>query len=82
MAEEAKVLAADYLYRYFEKLTDPFHVCLVTYALYMCQHRSRADAFRRMREFKQTGRLKFGTSGTNITYIGHLLLLVFNGIYM
>ena len=38
-------LAADYLAVNFDRLTDPFEVCTVTYALHLAQHSMKTEAF-------------------------------------
>ena len=54
-ARIAMLLGAEYLVRHFDALFDPFDVCIVTYALYMANHRSKGDAFQKMDKMKRTG---------------------------
>jgi len=48
-------LAADYLARNLDQLTDPFDVCTVTYALQLAHHRVKDEAFRKMMKMRRAG---------------------------
>ena len=55
LAFQAYSKAAGYLATEFHRLTDPFDICIVTYALYTTGHRSKDDAFERMRDIARRG---------------------------
>ena len=48
-------LAADYLAKNLDQLTDPFDVCTVTYALHLAHHSVKDEAFRKMMKLKRVG---------------------------
>ncbi len=53
--ESHKDLAADYLAKNFHLLKDAFEICLVTYALHVCNHRDKDNAFQKMAEIRREG---------------------------
>ena len=48
-------LAADYLARNFDRITDPFEVCTVTWALHLAQHSMKTEAFLKMEAMGRIG---------------------------
>lgn len=46
-------MAVDYLAEQFDKLVDPFEICIVTYALHVANHKMKTNAFLKMRSIKR-----------------------------
>lgn len=66
MAVDSKNLAAGYLANHLSSLTDPFQLCLVTYALYTANHRAKGQAFKLMDAAKRQGIYPISRTMTNV----------------
>ena len=50
----AKLKAADYLYGYLAKISDPLQMAMVAYSLHEARHRGRNDAYSRLKSRRVT----------------------------
>ncbi len=55
-AVTSKNLAADYLSSKIDDITDPFQMAITAYALQSASHKSRDDAFNKLRYMNRSGK--------------------------